>query len=620
MVFSQTSVAKLLSLAAVAASPAAASVEFNPPVSRSLNSNTYCLDLAKTNGTLTKECLKFRPSMHVMPYQGWMNDPCAPTYDSFHGKYHLGFQWAPDSIEWGNITWGAAVSEDLINWEVSREVSIGPEAPYDKLGVFTGCAIDTSIDGTNNGTITAAYTAVDHLPISWTLNYTRGSEALALAFSEDSGLTWQRYDHNPIIKDGPADVDIIGWRDPYVAAWPMVEKLLHNTTGQFLYGIISGGIRDTTPTTWLYEIDPKALENWRYVGPLVDIVQQYDPSPKWIGGYGANWEVCNFLEISTADNAVTRDILVCGCEGRNVTAETAAIEGSFRSDKGQTWFQGPLTANNGSVQMSYAHGGRIDYGGLLYAGNSFYDPITKTHVFHGWIAEDDLPTRYLETQFWAGVMSIPRTMHLWSQQNVAGALVSDLSDVPSFEVTDGSRVSGLAATPDPRLTAMRRKYTKIKTTKKGALKKKTILCSEHTALELQVSARISPNSNPVGVRLLHGNDEFTTVYFSATEEQITIDRANSTHWDGVRTIPEIAPHTLFKYTNNVWETLDLQIFYDHSVIEVFANNRTAVTSRIYPVSGAVEGIEFVYEGSDNTSAFLSAELWKLETNIKYINV
>ena len=619
---SQSAVGKVIAVAAAAAVASAAATPGLAVRRPNPSANNTCLELAKSNGTATKDCLNWRPQIHIQPPQGWMNDPCAPGYDSVNHKYHLGMQWTPDGIAWASISWGAAVSDDFVNWQISRKTSIAPEAPYDHLGVFTGAAFDGAIDGKKNGTITTAYTAVDALPITWRNNYTRGSESVALAFSEDSGITWERYYGNVIIEDGPADVDIVGWRDPYIAAWPSVEQLIHNETGNFLYGIVSGGVRDTTPTTWLYEIDSNALHNWRYVGPLVDIEMQYDPSPKWIGGYGANFEVCNFLTAMSADKSIARDYIVCGCEGKNVTTQVAAEQGGFRSDKGQTWLQGDWSLVNGSVpQMGYKHGGRIDYGDY-YAGNSFYDPLTDAHIIWGWVAEDDLPTRFLEAQFWAGSLSLPRTMTMWGVDGVKAALQSALSDIASAEAT-GSTLSGLAATPDPRVHAMRREHTAINkaaSCKAGAgLRRETLFAASHASFELTLSATVGPASSPVGVRLLHGNDETTLVSFSAADEQITIDRTNSTHWPDIRTVDEIAPHTLFQFADDTWETLDLNIFYDRSIIEVFANGRTAVTTRVYPVSGAVEGIELVYDDADGVSTFVRGDVWTLENSLTYID-
>lgn len=60
---------------------------------------------------------RWRPHSHFMAPAGWMNDPCAPMYDPKRDVYHLFYQWHPQHINWGNISWGYATSKDMITWE-----------------------------------------------------------------------------------------------------------------------------------------------------------------------------------------------------------------------------------------------------------------------------------------------------------------------------------------------------------------------------------------------------------------------------------------------------------------------------------------------------------------------
>lgn len=58
----------------------------------------------------------------------------------FHmGWYHLFYQYNPDLAVWGNITWGHAVSRDMIHW-LYLPIALVPDKWFDINGVWTGSA------------------------------------------------------------------------------------------------------------------------------------------------------------------------------------------------------------------------------------------------------------------------------------------------------------------------------------------------------------------------------------------------------------------------------------------------------------------------------------------------
>ena len=90
-----------------------------------------------TNNSTLAESTKWRPKIHFTPKKNWMNDPNGLVY--LNGKYHLFFQYNPFGSQWGNMSWGHAISENLLDWE---EVNIAIPADPDNLGyIFSGSVV-----------------------------------------------------------------------------------------------------------------------------------------------------------------------------------------------------------------------------------------------------------------------------------------------------------------------------------------------------------------------------------------------------------------------------------------------------------------------------------------------
>lgn len=471
---------------------------------------------------------KWRPRIHLMPSHGWINDPCAPGYDPASGTYHLAFQWNPDDTEWGNISWGNALSKDLVSWTTSETPILRPSTPYDCAGVFSGCMWPSGVDGSaGRGALTCAYTAVKHLPIHYTRPYLRGCETVALAVSSDAGRTWTRFGRNPVVAEPPPGLDITGWRDPYIAPWPAVAEMLRSAGNEAtrgverhresrstpLYGLLSGGIRGETPTTFLYEIDGNGPHKWRYLGLLVQPGLNFSPSPRWAGDFGANWEVCNFLSLSDSASGASRHFLICGVEGRIATAERLESQGEFRATHAQMWMGGALEPRDGCVEMKYRSGGVLDHG-AYYAGNSFWDPQTRQHVIFGWVLEEDLSPELRRQQGWAGALTLPRVVKLLVLRSVVRALVSSLESIACVEFVPEKSTGAtytaytLSAVPDPRLGKLRDNERKL-TIQRHSESQTLRFPRDIPTWEAKLSFSFGSNARSAGLRILHGQGELS---------------------------------------------------------------------------------------------------------------
>lgn len=470
---------------------------------------------------------QLQPHSHdTQTYLLFPQDPCAPFYDPKTNLYHVSYQSSLDlaNADWGDIAWRSATSSDLVSWNLQHKPTLTPDTAYDGKGVFTGCKVPS-----RDGSLTYVYTSIGALPIHHTLPHLVGSESLSMAKSFDSGKTWQKFSGNPILPSEPEDLEVTGWRDPFVSSWPSMAAALGRNSEDTLFGIISGGIRDVTPTTFLYAIDANDLTKWQYIGPLVNFGLNIRPS-RWSGDLGKNWEVTNFVTLKDEiDPSITRDLLVMGTEGCLPSALLQAGDESPCDDstspsrpvRGQLWMSGSLQTNVAStssdtsaVQMQYGFGGHLDHG-CLYAANSFFDTKTSKHIVWGWITEEDLCDDLRHEQGWSGLLSLPREVRLQTIENVVRAWKSDLKDITSIETEPNSRgtytVRTLASQPVQSVIDQLRQKASIRRARLSSplqqlLSHDLAFTSNDvrtTTWELDCSFKVSKRCSNIGIQLVH---------------------------------------------------------------------------------------------------------------------
>jgi len=308
----------------------------------------------------------FRPQYHFSPKQNWTNDPNGLVY--FAGEYHLFFQYNPFGDQWGHMSWGHAVSRDLIHWE-ELPVALPEE---DGVMIFTG---STVIDKANtsgfclNGKpcMVAVYTG--HTP------KTASHPALQtqnLAYSNDRGRTWKKYSRNPVLNLNMAD-----FRDPGVfwseeaKRWVMAVSLPDDHQIRF-YGSAD-------------------LKKW-------DRLSEFGPA----GAVSGQWECPNIFQLPVDGNPNnTRWVLKVGLN-----------PGGLQGGSGEQYFIGRFDGtrfvddNAASVQLW------SDYGKDCYCALTFNNlPPSQHPVMMGWMNNWQYAGK-VPTSPWRGQMTVPRELSL----------------------------------------------------------------------------------------------------------------------------------------------------------------------------------------------------------------
>ena len=330
-----------------------------------------------------------RPGLHFSPERNWMNDPNGLIY--YKGKYHLFYQHNPFENIWGNMSWGHAVSGDLINW---NELPIAI-ACDDSYAIFSGSAVVDYFNTTGFGTLenpamVAIYTAHKH---------DDSHQAQALAYSLDEGLTWVKYEGNPVL-----DLQLDHFRDPKVT-WD-------RTTESWLMTVVLPKERKVS----FYS--SKDLKNWAHLS---------DFGP--VGAVEGDWECPDLFPLFVdGDESKVKWVLLISINPGGLTGGSGTKY--FIGD----WNGKEFTADD--VKTNW-----LDYGRDNYAGVTFNDAPNQRRIFIGWMNNWEYAHNF-PTETWRGAMTLPREMSLISKDGkhlLAASLVSELDSYLGEKISAGSK-------------------------------------------------------------------------------------------------------------------------------------------------------------------------------------
>lgn len=174
------------------------------------------------------------PRFHPRPARGWINDPNGVSY--INGRYHVFFQFNPESARHHRIQWGHVSSADLVHWE-EHPVALRPQdGGPDEYGCWTGVVTD------DDGVPTAAYSGV---------RGDAGHSQVVIARGSADLVTWEQTGH--IAASMPSDGLVTAVRDPFIFRFNGKR-----------YAMQGAGLANGHAALLLYTVDD--LADWKYEG------------------------------------------------------------------------------------------------------------------------------------------------------------------------------------------------------------------------------------------------------------------------------------------------------------------------------------------------------------------
>jgi len=303
----------------------------------------------------------YRPQFHFTAKKNWINDPNGLVF--LNGEYHLFFQHNPFGLQWGHMSWGHAVSKDMLHWQ-ELPVAI-PEGEDD--AIFSGSAVYDSSNTSGLGTL-----ANPPLVAIYTSNSdVKKIQTQGIAYSLDQGRTFTKYINNPVL-----DLKKEHFRDPKVF-WDKERK------------------------NWVMVIAlPKEQKVAIYTSPnLINWTHQSDFGPS--GGVGGDWECPDLVQLSIGGNPEKKAWVMI------VSLNPGGIEGG----SGTQYFVGNFNGNefvqsNPSIKPNW-----LDFGRDNYAGVTFSNMPDNRTVLMGWMSSWAYAGNLPKTS-WTGAMTIPRELSL----------------------------------------------------------------------------------------------------------------------------------------------------------------------------------------------------------------
>ena len=281
-----------------------------------------------------------RPQFHFTSLKGWNNDPNGMVF--YDGEYHLYFQHNPLDVVWGNMTWGHAVSKDMVHWKQLNHAIL----PYKDGTIFSGTAV---VDHNNslgkntkeNKAIVAFYTHAQNSKSNWFYQ--------SAAYSLDNGRSFTLINEgNGIVQNQGFDR---GERDPKVFWHEESKKWI------MILWVKRGNDTFTGPDTGPGNVSKLGKVRFFESNDLVNWRKLFDFDRNWV------YECMDMVELPV--------------DGDKSNKKWLLYDASFDYEIGD--FDGKSFRTDGKVGMG-------DLGKHYYAAQTFNNSPDDRVIIIGWMA------------------------------------------------------------------------------------------------------------------------------------------------------------------------------------------------------------------------------------------
>jgi sucrose-6-phosphate hydrolase SacC (GH32 family) len=345
----------------------------------------------------------YRPQIHYTAAETWINDPNGLVHHE--GLYHLFYQNNPQGTDHANMSWGHAVSSDLIHWRDRPVAILCDEAEQIFSGSIVVDEANTSGFGEpGSSPLVAVYTSAyaEDSPF-------QGLQAQSLAYSLDRGETWTKHEGNPVLDRGSR-----GFRDPKVFRYT-------GPTGPYWVMI---AVEAAERRAVLYRSED--LRSWTH---LSDFEAE--------GKLGRIWECPDLFPLAVdGDPSHLKWVLIVSIDREEGEGGSAVVYfvGDF---DGVTFTPRPRQPDQPEWEW-------LDRGRDYYAAVSYNNAPDNRRILLGWMNNWDY-ARALPTSPWRGSMALPREVSL-REDNGRHALIQRV--VPGLEPAGSRRSLGLLDVPE----------------------------------------------------------------------------------------------------------------------------------------------------------------------------